>query len=91
MSAMQSTIILPWYKTKGEKVVNNTITEKEEIVIKQQDQQIRKESNLFSDAQMHQIMKLIQEVKGDVSHKVSNLVIDSTGEKASDGKNRNNT
>ena len=46
-------------------------------MIKQQDQQIRKESNLFSDAQMHQIMKLIQEVKGDVSHKVNNLVTDS--------------
>jgi len=60
-------------------------------VNKQQDQQIRKESNLFSDAQMHQIMKLIQEVKGDVSHKVNNLVTDSTGEKASDGKTRNNT
>jgi len=48
-----------------EKVVINTITKKEETVNKQQNHQIRKESNLFSNA--HQIMKLIQEAKGDIS------------------------
>ncbi|XP_027915985.1 uncharacterized protein LOC114175418 [Vigna unguiculata] len=45
----------PWYKTKGEKVVNNTIVEKDETVIKQHDQRPSKESSIFSDEQMLQI------------------------------------
>jgi len=81
----------PWYKTKGEKVVNNTIVEKDETVIKQHDQRPSKEGSIFSNEQMLQIMKMIKEAKGDVSHKVNNLMSDSTGEKVLIGKNRNIT
>ena len=72
-------------------MVNNTIAEKDEIVIKQHDQRPSKEGSIFSYEQMLQIMKMIQEAKGDVSHKVNNLMSDSTGEKVSNGKNRNIT
>jgi len=60
-------------------------------MIKQQDQRVNKEGDLFSDEQMHQIMKMIQEAKSEVSHKVNNLISDSIGEKVSNGKNNNIT
>ena len=72
-------------------MVNNTNAEKNETMIKKHDQRPSKEGNLFLDEQMLQIMKMIQEAKGDVSHKVNNLISDSIGEKVSNGKNRNIT